>query len=186
MSKHGPRAYLYKALRIQLNGLVIDLNNKIVEIINGVNADYPQPMVIFANPNPSFNTHRFCEDGIIDPDAGNEGNYLFLASWPDYDVGGSRVEEDSNVDWASTSIPDSQTCASTSDWADLTLCAMGAAGEVYNGESGLGLNSLITAPDGSEIEVEEIPAYIPTNWAKTFRPRSQGQQAYSNLVRSLW
>ncbi|GAB7355906.1 hypothetical protein MBLNU459_g6551t1 [Dothideomycetes sp. NU459] len=117
----GNWAYLLKPLRTELNKLVTDLNAQLNVIISNVNKDFLEPRVLFADPNPAFDGHRFCEEGITEPDPNNQDNWLFLASWPDNSLPGtdsaalSAASEAAQSSLSGQSIPDAATCASSHD-----------------------------------------------------------------------
>jgi lysophospholipase L1-like esterase len=55
-----------KALRRRMNSLTDALNTKISGIVRGLN-NAGQNRVVFVNPDPLFEGHRFCENGVIEP-----------------------------------------------------------------------------------------------------------------------
>jgi hypothetical protein len=188
----GNWAYLYKPLRTKLNKLVTDLNAKLKIIIDNVNKDFSDPRVIFADPNPTFEGHRFCEPGITEPDPDNANNWFFLASWDDDSLPGtttkgasiaSELLEKAEQNW---SIPDTETCASTNDWAELMLCELADIGFLYNDGDKVVMAPSIELPDGNNMSTTEISWYVPTAWAKTFHPRTLGHLGIRELVRQTW
>jgi hypothetical protein len=141
---------------------------------------------------PAFDGHRFCEVDITEPDSGNLDNWLFLASWPDNSLPGTDSAKLSRLQIAAEealgiqSIPDAATCADTHDWGNLTLCGMAKAGLASNNGAKVAFAQTIELPDGSNISTSEVPYLIPTNYAKTFHPRSLGHLGYRDLVRGTW
>lgn len=51
--------------------------------VEGVNTGLPQQHVWFIDPNPRYDGHRFCEEGVNDPDAARDDTWLFLSGWQD-------------------------------------------------------------------------------------------------------
>lgn len=125
----GNWAYLYQPLRLQLNNLVSSLNVMLSQVANSVNSQYPSQKVWFVDPNPRYNGHRFCEDGVTEPDDSRSDTWLFLSAWGDNSLPGTASAQDANnaemsavAAGNSTGLPDPNTCSSTlgqsTDWAD--------------------------------------------------------------------
>jgi hypothetical protein len=190
--RNGNWAYLYQDLRTKLNTLVTDLNTRLQTIANTVSQDFSEPKVLFADPNPAFKGHRFCEPGVTEPDPSNTENWLFLASWPDDSLPGTtsgtlaRLSEATGQALHHWTVPDEATCASTHDRGNLTACQMTQAGIAANTASGIFITPVIDLPDGTNISVSEVGWMYPTKWAKTFHPRSLGHLGYRDLVRGTW
>ena len=82
--KEQGQPFLTMALRTRLNDVVIALNTMLSRITESVNADYADPQrVIFVDPNPAYAGHRWCEDGVYEPDNDRIDTWLFLSSSTD-------------------------------------------------------------------------------------------------------
>lgn len=79
----GNWAYLYRALRIQINNPVLDLNTMLSQVATSVNSQYPSQRICFVDPNPPYDGHRFykSEGGteVTEPDASRSDTWLFLS-----------------------------------------------------------------------------------------------------------
>ena len=205
----GNWAYLYQALRVQLNNLVSNLNTMLSHVANSVNSHYDSQRVWYVDPNPNFDGHRFCEkDGdteVTEPDENRLDTWLFLSAWPDNSLEGSESAQDANneemnavVAGNSTALPDPNTCDSTlgqsNDWADRILCDTAkavAAGVSTNNATGPSLASGVSTADqqalaDGDYSAVEVPWYVPTRQAKTFHPRTLGHEAYKRAIMAVW
>ena len=70
-SKHNKNANLQQELRTQLNLLVSDVNALLQAIVKS------NPGVMFADIDPLFEGHRFCEPGVTEPDNNNPNIWFF-------------------------------------------------------------------------------------------------------------
>ena len=113
--------WLTQALRSQLNGLVTDLNTFLLQVVGTVNNYYRASRVSFVDPNPAFNNHRWCEEGVYDPDSSRMDTWFFLGSWGDNSLPGdaSGASDSDNQQQAdqlagnTTALPDPTTCKQT-------------------------------------------------------------------------
>ena len=82
--KEKGQPFLTIALRTKLNDVVKALNAMLSRITASVNAEYADAQkVIFVDPNPAYAGHRWCEDGVLEPDNDRLDTWLFLSSGPD-------------------------------------------------------------------------------------------------------
>ena len=82
--KEEGQPFLTMALRTKLNDLVKALNAMLSRITDSVNAEYPDAQrVAFVDPNPAYAGHRWCEDGVLEPNNDRLDTWLFLSSSPD-------------------------------------------------------------------------------------------------------
>ena len=116
----GP--FLTTALRTQLNDVVIALNRVLSSVTDSINAFYAHaPRVIFVDPNPAYAGHRWCEDGVYEPDNDRLDTWLFLSSTPDNNLpdnpaGASESynqEQSQQNAGPSFPLPDPSTCRET-------------------------------------------------------------------------
>lgn len=68
---------LTRDLRNKLNTLTSNLNNAINDAVGRANAADPRQPVVFVDYSPSFNTHRYCEDGVNEPDPNRSDTWFF-------------------------------------------------------------------------------------------------------------
>ena len=111
--------WLTTALRKQLNDVVVTLNKLLSEIADSVNIYYASTRrVVFVDPNPAFVGHRWCEDGVYEPDNNRPDTWLFLSSTPDNGLPGNsssaaasyKQEQSELTAGPSFSLPDPTTC----------------------------------------------------------------------------
>jgi lysophospholipase L1-like esterase len=204
----GNWAYLFKDLRLKLNNLVIDLNTMLSQVVDQVNQEYPEQRVVFIDPNPAFNGHRFCEkDGnteVTEPDSSRIDTWLFLSGWPDNSLldsataSGNEAQELRELQAGNTTaLPDPYICNPTAtgdnDWYDRMLCEMAQAvmlpppaDDQGPNEASLVVQQQMQAIADGNFTALEIPWYVPTRSAKTFHPKTRGQNAYKQLITDVW
>lgn len=82
--KEEGQPFLTRALRTKLNDVVKALNAMLSRISDSINAEYADAQrAIFVDPNPAYAGHRWCEDGVLEPDNDRLDTWLFLSSSPD-------------------------------------------------------------------------------------------------------
>ena len=120
--KEKGQPWLTTALRQQLNDVVVALNTMLYHVADSVNAHYSNtPRVVFVDPNPSFTNHRWCEDGVYEPDNDRADTWLFLSSTPDNNLPENPLgalesydqEQSEQVAGPSFALPDADTCRET-------------------------------------------------------------------------
>lgn len=212
----GNWAYLYRDLRLKINNLVTDLNTMLSQVATSVNSNYPSQRVWFVDPNPLYNGHRFCESDngkeVVEPDSSRLDTWLFLSGWGDNSLPSTESAQDadneqSNAVFAGNgtnlgnvaTLPDPDTCTATNaaagdhDWYDQMTCeaAIAVAGKTTGDYSGPSNASQVFQQDQAAIaagnfNAVEVDWYVPTSSAKTFHPRTLGQQAYKIAIMNLW
>ena len=141
---------------------------------------------------------------VIEPDSSHLDTWLFLSGWPDNSLPGTEPaqhakEEDLETVIAGniTALPDPTTCNSTlgqsTDWADRMLCdtAMAVAGSEPSGYYGPSDAAAIVDADIQAFQDQNysaiaMPWWTLTRQAKTFHPRTLGQQAYKLAIMDVW
>ena len=117
--KEQDQTFLSKALRKQLNDVVTALNRMLSNITDSVNAyDANARRVVFVDPNPAYAGHRWCEDGVYEPDNDRPATWLFLSGTPDNNLPGNPFgawesysqEQSEQAAGPSFSLPDATTC----------------------------------------------------------------------------
>ena len=78
--------FLTTALRTKLNDVVGALNTMLGNVADALNARDARPKVVFVDPNPAYAGHRWCEEGVYEPDGDRLETWLFLSSMPDNNV----------------------------------------------------------------------------------------------------
>lgn len=82
--------WLTVALRQELNGLVLKLNNVTQAAVEQVNKDIGSDQVHFVDVSPYFDGHRWCEanddPNVHEPNPDNPDTWYFLSAWKDVDA----------------------------------------------------------------------------------------------------
>lgn len=68
---------LTQDLRRQLNDLTTQLNGAVTDAVDRANANDPRKPVVYVDYSNSFNTHRYCEDGVTEPDPNRADTWFF-------------------------------------------------------------------------------------------------------------
>ncbi|EPE10129.1 esterase family protein [Ophiostoma piceae UAMH 11346] len=200
--------YLTKGLRRRMNDLVTRTNDKLQKVVDNVNQHYAGaanvPRILFVNYDAAFDGHRFCEDGVMEPDYKRNDTWFFLVGGVDNDVGdgpGQSIRLDdyfATIDPASPLVDPAQCrvlADARKDWGERALCDLvqaqladpsllstaKAAIAVDNDDS----QDASIYGDGSLIG-ENSMWYVPTYYGKTFHPRSNGHKAIRDAVYSAW
>lgn len=114
--------WLTTALRTQLNDVVVALNIMLSHITDSVNNHYANTQrVVFVDPNPAYTGHRWCEEGVYEPDNERLDTWLFLSSAPDNNLpdnplGASESYNQQQLEQIagpSFALPDPTTCKET-------------------------------------------------------------------------
>lgn len=114
--------WLTTVLRTQLNDVVVALNTMLSHTADSINAHYANAQkVVFVDPNPNYAGHRWCEDGVYEPDNDRLDTWLFLSGTPDNSLprnplGASESynqELSEQVAGPSSPLPDPTTCRET-------------------------------------------------------------------------
>ena len=111
--------WLTTTLRMQLNDVVVALNTMLSHAADSVNAFYANTeKVVFVDPNPAYAGHRWCEDGVYEPDNDRLDTWLFLSGTPDNNLPDDlhsasesyRQEQSEQVAGPNFSLPDPRIC----------------------------------------------------------------------------
>lgn len=203
--------WLSKELRLKVNNLVAELNTILSQKVLSVNGEYGLPFpprVTFIDPNFTYNTHRFCEidDGneVQEPTDDREDTWFFLSNWKDWPIpddpeaATSSANEDSQEQQQqlagnTTALPDPNTCgevldfSSNYDWGMRMECEVAQVlNQPQSAEYQVLMQEMQTVADHGDLTTLEVPWWVFTRQAKTFHPRSQGQQALANLIKNAW
>ncbi|KAJ2968553.1 hypothetical protein NQ176_g9124 [Zarea fungicola] len=156
----GPK--LRQELRRKMNHMVVNVNRRIKQAIDTINAAFTEPRVLFVNYDDDFEGHRFCEPTVVEPDYMRNETWFFLVGGEDND--GSTMPHDP---LPPNSAPvDTEVCLS---WAE----KIGDRGgrEVCVTAIAASDNPNLQTRDGSVV-VQNSMWYVPTYYGKTFHPVS--------------
>lgn len=167
----GPK--LKRELRRKMNEMVLSVNTKIRSSIDAVNAGFAQPKVFFVDYDARFEGHRFCEEGVIEPDYERNDTWFFLVGGLD---NAEMVEEEDKIaayEALRTPMPqdsplvDPDTCLETAlasgDWGEKAMCYMAMAKKK---------DPTLRLASGDEVSEQDM-WYVPTYYGQTFHPVSK-------------
>ncbi|KAL6229273.1 SGNH hydrolase-type esterase domain-containing protein [Aspergillus navahoensis] len=190
----GDLVYLTKGLRRELNNLVDNLNTVIRDTIATVNSDLGSERIHFVDVQSSFDGHRWCEEGVVEPDSTSTGqSWFFLSGWDDVagNVNGNLVSRDTIesrdynflVEQGSLNLPDSDTC--DPNGTDLYGSYKCEIAKLVDADPGGELANMVSEANsdlsGLVFDMNNLAPFIPTV-IKTFHPRSAGMAAYRDAV----
>jgi lysophospholipase L1-like esterase len=159
-----------QALRSTLNQLGQELNTMLAYYIANINYDQRADHTIadfmqFADQGERYAGHRFCREGVTEPDRNNPNTWFFnLLSNPDTTTpfGGT----DTLGPASDYIVVDPNSCNTTSDMGDQLACAF---------------SQMVS--DGQLSGSDQVPAYTaPESRTKTFHPNTAGFGAVSAEV----
>lgn len=176
----GPK--LTRGLRMRINRLVEAVNEKIRRTVEGVNGAFAgMERVVFVNFDEVFEGHRFCEEGVVEPDYGREETWFFLPGGADTGNGNETVVVGQRDGWLREDerhLVDTERCLKWAekggDWGERALCYMAAVKERSPEERLRGG------------EVGDSSWRAPTYYGKTFHPRSRGHEAIRDHIYQMW
>jgi hypothetical protein len=162
-------------LRQKMNTMVLSLNTQIQNAITEVNKQWGNDRVIYVDIDRSFELHRFCEPGVIEPDNNRGDTWFFLLQGSDSAPPNRPLLPSNDTDIPV--LPDPGTCAEQAEesgvWADYFMC--GIVTEMAQNPG--------AAPDPFWNETLSDGLYFDS-YDHTFHPKSVGQywieQAYLN------
>jgi lysophospholipase L1-like esterase len=76
--------FLTTDVRVELDALVDQMNGVIQQAVNDANSLYGSTSVTYVDIQPYFDTHRWCEAGVYEPDSGRGETFFFLSGWDDF------------------------------------------------------------------------------------------------------
>ncbi|KAI0180856.1 SGNH hydrolase [Hypoxylon sp. FL1284] len=194
----GPK--LTRELRARMNAMVRAVNAKIRATVDAVNAGFTSDKLLFVDYDAAFDGHRFCEDGVAEPDYDRDDTWFFLVGGRDNARNGTAAAELGDKAAAAQPLPpaasalvEPESCLAparrSGDWGELALCYMAMAkardSTLRLRRRGLGGSG----EDGYEDEDSVTPNsmwYVPTYYGKTFHPRSRGHEAIQDKIYEVW
>ena len=185
--------YLTQGLRRELNDLVQSLNQYLSDTVDELNAQ-PQyannPQAVFVPTDPAFNGHRFCEAGVQEPAPQRSDTWFFLSGWGDNPLPGTPgpfVAEELITQGNTTALPDPATCDPyESDPEAAFQCRWSIAVETPGSEANMIFDQDMQFVAQGDFSQVRVPWWMPTRQAKTFHPRTLGQEAMKNAVMSFF
>lgn len=189
----GPK--LSRGIRRRLNRMVVAMNAMLKRTVALVNGHFSgaRPRVLFVDYDAAFDSHRFCEPGVVEPAYDRTDTWFFLVSgpdnarnetaWPngtDGDPESMRYQRQMAVLSPHSPLVDPESCLPNAekrgDWGELALCYMAMAKHEDP--------SLRPAYDG--VLTSSGTWWVPTSYGKTFHPRTLGHEAIRDAVYQAW
>ncbi|KAI1403966.1 SGNH hydrolase [Hypoxylon fuscum] len=177
---NGPR--LKKDLRMKMNAMVLTVNAKLRKTADGINSKFTKDKVVFVDYDKEFDGHRFCEEGVVEPDYQRKDTWFFLVGGLDNARNGTGANHISDIETLSPSstLVDPSSCLEhaqrSGDWGELALCYMAMA-KAQDPSLKLARGDFVA---------ENSMWYVPTYYGKTFHPRSRGHEAVRNKIYEVW
>ncbi|OJJ98707.1 hypothetical protein ASPACDRAFT_30615 [Aspergillus aculeatus ATCC 16872] len=186
--------YLTTAMRTEMNGLVQQVNSVISAAISEANTVLGSAGVVYVDVEPYFEGHRFCEDGVKEPDSSRDATYFFLSNWKDVMIDNQETTTSAEIAAEVATIiadgltlPDAATCNTTlgtdPDPYAVAMCrsALRIAGDPGGQESQLFAQAQLDIAN-KNYSSQDISLWVPVNQIKTFHPRSNGMLAFRDAV----
>ncbi len=189
----GPK--LTRAIRNEMNALVLAVNIKLRRTVEAVNARFTRPRVFFVTYDDEFEGHRFCEKNVTEPDYTRDDTWFFLVGGVDSGQNGTMPNGTfpnataavtagypDQVDLMSPLSPlvNPDTCLEPArrrgDWGELAVCYMAMAKQ----------RDPSLQPAHDRLRTQNSMWYVPTYYGKTFHPRSRGHKVIRDKVYEVW
>ncbi|KAI4866939.1 SGNH hydrolase [Hypoxylon rubiginosum] len=187
----GPK--LTRGLRAEMNAMVLAVNAKVRRTVDAVNARFTRDKLVFVDYDAAFDGHRFCEEGVAEPDYGRADTWFFLVGGRDNARNGTAVHHqqsrhassDLEILAPNSVLVDPSSCLGpaqrSGDWGELALCYMTMAKA-----RDPSLRLAAAAAAHGNLAAENSMWYVPTYYGKTFHPRSRGHEAIRDKIYEVW
>ncbi|KAI9854953.1 MAG: hypothetical protein M1813_000618 [Trichoglossum hirsutum] len=149
-----------KEIRGKMNDLVDAVNAKLNSAVQSANQK--DNRVVFVNPDPAFDGHRFCEDGVVEPEpAGSPrpNTWFFQLNTPVGSAAPATIE-------------------ATGD----ALIYQKALLQGVGGSPGQGSNAATVSPLYKDLAITISGSTVPLSVAKIFHPTTPGHTAIMNAI----
>lgn len=187
---------LTQDLRRTVNQLSANVNNMLSAAVDRVTSEKGANAVKFINPNASFNGHRFCESpngkDVHEPDPSGSDTWFFLSNWPDNKLDNTLadLEDDfdptlGNANTNTTAIPPSASVCDGSVMSEnYMLCQMALVNEDVTSPEHAFLVEQQDEIRNGNFSASHLRWWGHAGLAKTFHPRTLGQNAYAELIKA--
>lgn len=176
----GPK--LKKELRLGMNALILTVNAKIRKTVDSINSKFTKDKLVFVDYDDEFDGHRFCEEGVVEPDYERQDSWFFLVGGPDNARNSTQPKRVSRLETLSSdsALVDPSSCLApaqrSGDWGELALCYMAMSKHEdpslqFAREDAVGESSMW---------------WVPTYYGKTFHPKSLGHEAIKKRIYEVW
>lgn len=179
----GPK--LKRHLRRRMNNMVLGVNAKIKSAVEAINSGYATSKVYFVDYDHLFDGHRFCEEGVTEPDYQRNETWFFLVGGRDNadEVGD---DDDMLLEALQRPVPldsplrDPSTCLEaatrTGDWGERAVCYMAMAAK---------RDPTLRLASGKSVSTQDM-WYVPTYYGQTFHPRTKGHEVVRDQIYRRW
>ena len=162
-------------MRRQLNFLVTKLNSKIQAAVNNVNGRNAFGDVRFLDTTPLFVGHRFCEQGVQEPDKNNPNTWIFLMTSNDASADGNLGDQpdvgppvDLQPAECSAILAQEGPIAFGDEWGKYLICAV---------KQGVGQGKAVAPWLNGTDDNFSGSVGLPESWTKAFHPKTVGHAA---------
>ena len=164
----GPK--LKRELRQQMNDMVLGVNKHIKESIQEINRGFDEERVFFIDYDDAFEGHRFCEEGVNEPDTSRNETWFFHVGGKDSE-GGSEDDKDVDKCWGLKGKEKEKCLAGEMDMHELSgmWYVPTYYGKTFHPVSTAGFDSL-----------------LKLNLMLTIAQRSAGHKAIRDRIYELW
>lgn len=150
------------------------MNNAIQSAVNQVNNNWratAYPRVFFVNPDDAFTGHRFCEDGVVEPDGDNPNTWFFLINGQDSPDPSPDLEPPADfTPQQCDAILAEESPSLGEDWGNQLICA------IMNGTAAGNTTAPWLNLTGDNF------VFLPEGYGKFFHPKTVGHQAIAGAV----
>ncbi|KAK3314553.1 hypothetical protein B0H66DRAFT_627134 [Apodospora peruviana] len=157
-------------LRQQLNNLTVQLNDKIADTVDSINDKHAYNRAQFVDTDPQFEGHRFCEDGVVEPDGENKNTWFFLINGEDSPAPSPEMPVNR------VPLSDEQcvtVLAQAKDWGNYIQCAIR---DSLSSDPSLEPVPGALGPD-NDLNVPDLFFSAKESYVKAFHPKSAGHAA---------
>ncbi|KAK3938513.1 SGNH hydrolase-type esterase domain-containing protein [Diplogelasinospora grovesii] len=177
---------LKRDVRQRMNELVLAVNLKLKTAVETLNRQFLSPKVLFVDYDRKFEGHRFCEEGIKEPDYNRTETWFFLPGGPDNAPGTPQVPDmpppvGVGVLEVNSPLVDPETCWEAAekrgDWGEKALCLMAMAKH---------RDPTLRLKDPERFTAQNSMWYVPTYYGKTFHPRALGHKVMRDEIYRVW
>ncbi|PYI12923.1 mutanase [Aspergillus violaceofuscus CBS 115571] len=185
--------HLTTEFRAELNLLVSQLNDVIIAAIQDANTEAGSTRVYYVDVQSKFDSHRWCEQGIHEPDSSAPNTYFFLSGWKDLPLEGSDTVTSSDASDISyleqngIDLPDPSNCetalGSDPDPWQKWLCLVSIAiSQEPDGPIAWSYGNATQAIQNGNYNAQDISDWFFTRQIKAFHPRSPGMGLYRDAI----
>ncbi|KAK3997318.1 lipase 1 [Cladorrhinum sp. PSN332] len=176
---------LTKEVRRRMNELVRGANEILRGVVETVSEGFGgKRKAVFVDYDGEFEGHRFCEEGVEEPDYERAATWFFLPGGKDTNGKGEVYEEEEKVIGEGDKLVDPWECEEvveeSGDWGERAVCDMVRA-KWRDPEL-----RFVSGHERLRVAPGDSMWFTPTYYGKTFHPRSVGHEAIRDKIYNVW